>query len=129
MVEDFELSRAARRVIITTEKIIDNKKIRQESNKTVIPFYLVDAVVEAQFGAHPCQMPNQYFFDEDHIGEWLSLSCSDDGVRHYLEKYVFGVDDFQGYLKLVGGSKTLARLRRIEHLKEPIPILREIRSC
>ena len=39
-VEDFELSRAARRVIITTEKIIDNKKIRQEPYKTIIPFYL-----------------------------------------------------------------------------------------
>src|SRR4030042_1503546 len=56
-VEDFELSRAARRLIITTEKIIENKTIREEPYKTIIPYYLVDAVIEAPFGSHPCQMP------------------------------------------------------------------------
>ena len=120
MVEDFELSRAARRVIITTEKIVDNKTIRQEPNKTVIPFYLVDAVVEAPFGAHPCQMPYLYFFDENHISEWLSVSKTDEGVENYLKKYVYYVDDFKQYLKLIGGPKKIEQLKRIEHLEEPM---------
>jgi len=120
MVEDFELSRAARRVIISTEKIVDNKTIRKEPNKTVIPFYLVDGVVEVPFGAHPCQMPYLYFFDEDHIGEWLSVSKTDEGVENYLKKYIFCVDDFQEYLKLIGGIKKLKHLRKIEQLKEPM---------
>ena len=60
-------------LILTTEKIVDTKQIRQEPWKTVIPFYLASAVVEIPFGSHPCQMPYLYFFDEDHIGEWLSL--------------------------------------------------------
>jgi acyl CoA:acetate/3-ketoacid CoA transferase alpha subunit/acyl CoA:acetate/3-ketoacid CoA transferase beta subunit len=120
MVEDFELSRAARRIIITTEKIVDNKIIRQEPNKTVIPFYLVDGVVEVPFGAHPCQMPYLYFFDEDHIGEWLSVSKTDEGVEKYLKKYVYSVDDFKEYLKLIGGEKKLEKLKRIERLEEPM---------
>jgi 3-oxoacid CoA-transferase subunit A/glutaconate CoA-transferase subunit A len=120
MVEDFELSRAARHLILTTEKIVDSKQIRQEPWKTVIPFYLASAVVEVPFGSHPCQMPYLYFFDEDHIGEWLSLSATDDGVRQYLDKFVYGVDNFQQYLKLVGGVKKLAQLKRIEHFKEPM---------
>ena len=120
MVEDFELSRAARRVIITTEKIVDNKTIRQEPNKTVIPFYLVDAVVEVPFGAHPCQMPYLYFFDENHISEWLSVSKTDEGVENYLNKYVYYIDDFKQYLKLIGGAKKIEQLRRIEHLEEPM---------
>jgi len=119
-VEDFELSRAARRVIITTEKIIDNKKIRSEPHKTIIPFYLVNAVIEVPFGAHPCQMPYEYFFDEEHIGEWLSLSKTDDGVEEYLKKYVFSVKDFNEYLKLVGGLKKLELLKKIEKLEEPM---------
>ena len=119
-VEDFELSRAARRVIITTEKIIDNKKIRNEPHKTVIPFYLVDAVVEVPFGSHPCQMPYEYFFDEDHIGEWLSLSKTDEGVKEYLKKYVYSVKDFKEYLQLVGGIKKLNLLKKIEKLEEPM---------
>jgi len=119
-VEDFELSRAARRLIITTEKIIDNKKIRQEPWKTVIPFYLADAVVEVPFGSHPCQMPYEYFFDEEHIGEWLSLSKTDEGVKEYLKKYVYGVKEFKDYLKLIGGSKKLEHLKKIERLEEPM---------
>jgi len=120
MVEDFELSRAARRLILTTEKIVDTKKIRQEPWKTVIPFYLASAVVETPFGSHPCQMPYQYFFDEDHIGEWLSASASDEGVKVYLEKYVYGVKDFEEYLRCVGGAKKLEQLRRIERFEEPM---------
>lgn len=120
IVEDFELSRAARHLIITTEKIVDSKKIREEPWKTVIPFYLASAVVEAPFGSHPCQMPYLYFFDEDHIGEWLSLSTTDDGVTQYLDKYVYGVNDFQEYLKIIGGTKKLEHLKKIEHFEEPM---------
>ncbi len=119
-IEDFELSRAARRLIITTEEIIDIKRIRSEPYRTIIPYYLVDAVVEAPFGSHPCQMPYLYFFDEDHIAEWLSLSKTDDGVEQYLEKYVYGVDGFEEYLKRIGGAKKLALLRRIEKMEEPM---------
>jgi acyl CoA:acetate/3-ketoacid CoA transferase alpha subunit/acyl CoA:acetate/3-ketoacid CoA transferase beta subunit len=119
-VEDFELSRAARHLILTTEKIIDSKKIRQEPWKTVIPFYLVSAVVETPFGSHPCQMPYQYFFDEDHIGEWLSESATDEGVQRYLEKYVYGVKDFSEYLQRVGGTRRMQKLLRIERFEEPM---------
>ncbi|HEC94510.1 MAG TPA: CoA transferase subunit A, partial [Thermoplasmatales archaeon] len=120
MVEDFELSRAARRVIVTTEKIIDIKEIRREPWKTVIPFYLVDAVVEMPFGSHPCQMPYLYFFDEEHIGEWLSFSRTEEGVESYLEKYVYGISDFHEYLKLIGGKPKLQQLERVERLEEPM---------
>ena len=119
-VEDFELSRATRHLIITTEKIVDNSTIRQEPWKTVIPFYLVSAVVETPFGSHPCQMPYQYFFDEDHIGEWLRESATDDGVRRYLEKYVYGVSDFSEYLQRVGGTEKMQQLARIECFEEPM---------
>ncbi len=117
MVEDFELARASRRVILTTEKIVASSKIRSEPWKTVIPFYLVDAVVHVPYGSHPCQMPYSYFFDEQHIGEWLAVSKTDEGVKKYLETYVYGCDDHKEYLKRIGGSRTLQRLRQIEHFE------------
>ena len=120
MVEDFELARASRRVIITTEEIIDAKYIRAVPYKTVIPYYLVDAVVHIPYGSHPGQMPYQYFFDEEHIGEWLSLSKTDEGLEEYLEKYVLSVTNFKEYLEKIGGEEKLEKLKRIESLEEPM---------
>jgi 3-oxoacid CoA-transferase subunit A/glutaconate CoA-transferase subunit A len=120
MVEDFELARAARRLIVTTERIVSENKIREEPWKTVIPYYLVDAVIEAPFGSHPGNMPYLYYSDEEHMAEWLKLSRTDQGTSQYFEKYVYGVKDFEGYLDLIGGKTTLNRLRQIEHLRAPL---------
>ncbi|MBN2462774.1 MAG: CoA transferase subunit A [Dehalococcoidia bacterium] len=120
LVEDFELSRCARRLIITTEEIIDNEIIRSEPWKTAIPFLVVDAVVEVPYGSHPCEMPGIYYYDEEHIAEWLSLSKTQEGVDEYLNKYVFGIDNFHDYLKLCGGTKKLNYLKNREFLKEPM---------
>lgn len=117
VIEDFELARAARRLVITTETVVPEERIRDEPWRTVIPFFLVDAVVEAPFGAHPCQMPCLYYFDEDHIREWLERSRSDEGVEAYLESYVYGAADFGDYLRRVGGAARLEALRRIERLE------------
>jgi len=120
LVEDFELSRCARRLIMTTENIVDNEFIRREPWRTCIPFLFVDAVVETPYGSHPCQMPGMYYFDEDHIAEWLSVSRTSEGVNEYMQKYVFGVDSFEDYLGLCGGVKRLNYLKRRESLREPM---------
>jgi acyl CoA:acetate/3-ketoacid CoA transferase alpha subunit/acyl CoA:acetate/3-ketoacid CoA transferase beta subunit len=127
MVEDFELARAARRVILTTEEIIPTTQIKEKPYQTVIPYYLVDAVVHEPYGSHPCQMPYQYFFDEHHIGEWLELSKSDEGTQDYLDKYVYNVSDFKEYLSLIGGINKLQELQKIERFESPMtaPWLRE----
>lgn len=120
LVEDFELSRAARRLIISTEEIIDHEQIRAEPWRTVIPFYLVDAVIEAPFGSHPGQMPYLYYFDEEHIAEWLILSKTAEGTEEYFKKYVYGMRDFQEYFNMVGGSQKWQYLKKIESLQEPM---------
>lgn len=118
--EDFELSRCARRLIITTEEIVDTELIRREPWRTVIPFFVVDAVVQVQYGSHPCEMPGSYYFDEEHIAEWLKLSKTPEGVAEYLQKYVFSVDSFKDYLEICGGAKKLNYLKRRESLEEPM---------
>ena len=113
-IEDVELARAGRRVILTTEEIIDEDEIRQAPDRTAIPFYVVDAVCEVPFGGHPGQMPYRYFFDESHIGEWLSRSKTSEGAQEYLDEYVHGPADFEAYLELVGGQERMQELAKIE---------------
>jgi 3-oxoacid CoA-transferase subunit A/glutaconate CoA-transferase subunit A len=65
-------------------------------------------------------MPYLYFFDEEHIAEWLQISETDEGVKQYLDKYVFGAEDFEEYLSLVGGVKKLNYLKKVEELRAPM---------
>jgi acyl CoA:acetate/3-ketoacid CoA transferase alpha subunit len=120
LVEDFELARCARRLILTTEEIVDNEVIRREPWRTAIPFFVVDGVVEVPFGSHPCEMPGMYYYDEEHIAQWLELSKTDEGIAEYLQKYVFGVADFNDYLQLCGGIRKLNYLKKREFLQEPM---------
>ncbi len=120
IIEDFELARAARRLILTTEEIIPESEIRREPWRTVVPFFLVDAVVEVPYGSHPCQMPYLYFFDEEHIGEWLRMSKSPQGAKEYLDKHVYGVKDFNEYLEKAGGLRKLEYLKKVEQLRAPM---------
>ena len=117
MIEDYELARAARRLILTCEEIIPTDRIRGEPWRTAFPFYLADAVVEVPYGAHPCHMPYHYYFDEDHIHEWLDRSKTASGTEQYLQEYIFGVEDFYAYLEEIGGLRKLHELKLTEQLR------------
>jgi len=120
-VEDFELARAAKRLIITTEKIVPTEEIRNEPDRTTIPYFLVDAVVEQPFGSHPCNMPYLYASDEEHLAEYLRLTRTKEGTEEYLNKYVYGVKDFWEYLEKVGGMRKLKYLMDLEAFRaEPV---------
>ncbi len=103
-----EMARASRRLIISAETIVDTEVIRQKPDRTVIPYFLVDAVVEAPFGSHPGEMCYVYRRDEPQIKSWVEASKEETTARAYLEKYIFGVKDHQGYLELVGADRLKA---------------------
>ena len=65
-------------------------------------------------------MPGLYYSDEEHMAEWLTLSRTDEGIREYLDRYVFSVDDFSDYIELVGGEEKMEYLRRLEALEAPL---------
>jgi 3-oxoacid CoA-transferase subunit A/glutaconate CoA-transferase subunit A len=119
-IEDSELARAAKRLIITTEEIVDTEIIRDRPDRTVIPFYLVDSVVEVPYGSHPGNMPGLYYSDEEHMAEWLNLSKTDEGVETYLDKYVRSIDEFSDYLVQVGGLDKMEYLSKLENLEVPL---------
>jgi glutaconate CoA-transferase, subunit A len=115
-VADLELARAAQRLIITCERLIPNDDIRADPSRTVIPYFCVDAVCEVPYGSYPGNMPYEYYSDEEHIGQWLEVEKDLEGFKKFLDKYIFGVKDFAGYLHLCGGLPRLQELRRQEFL-------------
>jgi glutaconate CoA-transferase subunit A len=111
-VADLDLARAAKRLIITCERLIPHEDIRRDPSRTVIPFYCVDAVCEVPYGSYPGNMPYEYFSDEDHLRQWLRAERDLGDYRQFLDTYLFGVRDFNEYLQRCGG---LARLQQLRH--------------
>ena len=118
-VEDPELAGAAKRLIVTAEEVVDSDELRERPKDVEIPYFLVDAVVEAPYGSHPGEMPYRYYFDEEHLEEWMELTKTEEGLEEYLERYVTGTEDFAEYLEVVGGEERLADLEAIENYERP----------
>lgn len=95
-----ELSRASKRLIISAEEIVPNEEIRKNPDRTIIPYYLVDAVVHAPLGSHPGEMVYYYERDEERIKEWVEAAKTEESAQKYLEKYIYGVKNHEEYLAL-----------------------------
>ncbi len=115
-VADFDLARAAKKLIITCERLIPNDDIRSDPTRTAIPFYCVDAVCEVPFGSYPGNMPYEYFSDEAHFRQWLTVEEDLAEYKKFIDKYIYGVADFNEYLQLCGGMARMQHLRQVELL-------------
>ena len=115
LVSDDELAIASKRVIITAERIIPHEEIRREPERTTIPYYAVDAVVEVPYGSYPGNMPYEYYSDEEHLRLWLSKERDPEEFKAFLKEYIFDTGDFSGYLEKCGGIRRLQELRWQEY--------------
>jgi glutaconate CoA-transferase subunit A len=93
---DAEGINASRKVIVTTEKIVATDIIRRDPNRTIIPGFRVSAVVEQSFGAHPMHLAGCY--SGDMWGYYLDTGPKEN-YDTYVEKLVYGVKDWDEYLK------------------------------
>ena len=113
---DMELARAAKRLIITTERLVRNSVLREDPTATSIPFYLVDAVVQVPYGGYPGNMPYLYFSDEEHLAQWLKVEKDPEEFAKFLDYYIYDVADFEEYLERCGGLKRIEELENLENL-------------
>jgi hypothetical protein len=100
-----EMARASKTLILSAEQIVDTEVFRQQPDRTTIPYFLVDAVVQAPFGSHPGEMCYLYRRDEDLIRDWVKASESPETTQAYLDKYIYGVRNHQEYLDLIGRER------------------------
>jgi acyl CoA:acetate/3-ketoacid CoA transferase alpha subunit len=100
-----EMARSSKRLILSAEQIVDTEELRSHPNRTVIPYFLVDAVVEAPFASHPGEMCYLYRRDEALIKDWVKAAEDPMTTRLYLDKYVYGVRNHQEYLNLIGAER------------------------
>ncbi|HEU4978301.1 MAG TPA: CoA-transferase [Solirubrobacteraceae bacterium] len=115
---DLEFARAAKTVIVTAEEVVSPEAIARSADRTVIPGFLVDAVVEVPFGSYPGECYGLYEADFAHFDKYVELvnSGGAGGVEEYLRRHLDEAGDFAGLLDLVGASALLEQRRRAREL-------------
>lgn len=106
-----EAAMASHRVIVSAEEIVDADEFRKDPMRTTIPYFLVDAVVHAPFGAYPGSMPARYEIDLPHV-DLLNAIRTEEQMRKYLDENIFDVADHEEFLDKRVGAKRMRELRR-----------------
>jgi glutaconate CoA-transferase subunit A len=96
-----DAAKASKKVIVIAEEIVDSSVIRSDPNRTVIPGFLVSAVVEEPWGAHPSAVQGYYGHDDPVYVEYAEATRTIEGSRRWFEKWIYGVKDRHDYLRLI----------------------------
>jgi glutaconate CoA-transferase, subunit A len=90
--------RAAKRVIVVAEEIVEPEVIASDPNRTVIPGFLVNAVVECPYGAHPSPVQGYYNRDNEFFREYHEQTKTKQQSDAWLDRWVYSITDHEAYL-------------------------------
>jgi glutaconate CoA-transferase subunit A len=105
-----EAVRAAKRVIAVAEEIVPAEIISSDPNRTVIPGFLVSALVESPFGAHPSPVQGYYRRDDAFFEQYHQETKTKSSYEAWKECWIDRLSDRAEYLDQLGRE-------RIESLK------------
>jgi glutaconate CoA-transferase subunit A len=93
------IAKAAKRLIVTVERIIPHEEVLRQPTLTYIPHQWVEAIVEVPFGAHPGSCDGYYDEDEEHMLYYQECAKEPGRFKEYADKYIYGVKDHWDYLQ------------------------------
>lgn len=114
-------AKASKHTVVICEELISAEDIMRIPNMTTIPSYCVDAVVELPYNCHPFDCYGYYYYDLIFCSDYGSAARTYDGFRRWLDEWVYGVNDHEGYCEKVGWDR-LHRLTEMAHKIARIPL-------
>src|SRR5260370_36084216 len=99
---DADIARAAATVVVTTEEIVSDEETRRHPDPTVIPGFLLDALVLVPFGSFPHECYGLYEADFDHFAEYTAAIDAEgpQAVAGHLARYADAPPTFAHHLDL-----------------------------
>jgi glutaconate CoA-transferase, subunit A len=82
--EDVLMVQAARRVILTAERIVDDDAFMETPESVAVPDFMVDAVVDAPGGAWPFSCTPYYDYDSAYLAAWVEAARSKETARQFI---------------------------------------------
>lgn len=90
---------AAERTIVQVENVLRTERLYGISTQVAIPAALTTAVVEEAFGCHPTSSHRYYNHDEQHLKDYIRLTATAEGMRGYLQRYVYEPTSAREYIE------------------------------
>jgi glutaconate CoA-transferase, subunit A len=97
--------RAAKRVIVVAEEIVEPSVIASDPNRTVIPGFLVNAVVECPYGAHPSPVQGYYKRDDACFRQYHEQTKTEEDNQAWLDRWVYSTSDRREYMNRIGACR------------------------
>jgi glutaconate CoA-transferase, subunit A len=97
--------RAAKKVILCAEEIVPAEIIASDPNRTVIPGFLVSAVVECPYGAHPSPVQGYYKRDDAFFQQYHAETKTADEFAAWAQRWIYGVADCAAYAQQLGSQR------------------------
>jgi glutaconate CoA-transferase, subunit A len=99
-------ARAARKVIVVAEEIVAPEIIASDPNRTLVPGFLVAAVVHAPWGAHPSPVQGYYNRDHAFFTEYHEQTRELVQFEDWLTRWVLKPAGREEYMKQLGAGRT-----------------------
>jgi glutaconate CoA-transferase, subunit A len=108
---DLFLARAARRTVVTVERLVPNEAIRADPWATTLG--RADAVLRMPWGAHPWYSRGAYLQDGPFLADYVAAATAAAGgepaaLDAFFARYVHGAETHTAYLEQIGIARLLA---------------------
>jgi glutaconate CoA-transferase subunit A len=101
-------ARAARKLIIVAEEIVEPGVIASDPNRTLVPGFLVTAVVHEPWGAHPSPVQGYYGRDHEFFTQYHDHTRRLEDFEQWLTHWILQAPDRRTYVNLLGAARTEA---------------------
>ncbi|MGA8673948.1 MAG: CoA-transferase, partial [Candidatus Acidiferrales bacterium] len=98
-------ARAARKIIVVAEEIVEPGVVASDPNRTLVPGFLVAAVVHEPGGAHPSPVQGYYGRDHAYFSQYHEQTRRLEDFEDWLAHWIVQVSDRQQYRKLLGAER------------------------
>ena len=89
---------ASKRIILSAEEIVPAGALREDPHRTIIPGFMVSAVVHLPYGALPWGVPGYYRADARFQAEYLLAMRTEESFQKVMATWVDGCPDHDAFL-------------------------------
>ncbi len=97
--------KAAKHRVVTVEKVVPKEFVWEHKHAAFLPGFMVDAVCEVPYGAHPYGLFGFYDLDDRFQKEYARRSKTQDEFDAWAKEWIFGLKSRDDYLKKVGQAR------------------------